>query len=172
MTRRRLQLTAILAALLVVVLGVALVMRRGDPRAATEALFERIKAEIANHDAAGVIGELHPEYDVRALWPHEIGEAESVDDDANGRERDLARRGLAFLMLQQGEALHFDYTVQDVTPQEDGTVVANVEIGVGSGSSEHQLVSPATPHRFVLAWSGRFPPRLKIRAHDPIAVSR
>ncbi len=172
MTRRNLQLTAIVAALVVVVLGVALVMRRGDPRAATEALFERIKAEIADHDAAAVIGELYPDYDVRALWPREIGENESLDDDAKGRERDLARRGLAFLMLQQGEGLHFDYTIQDVTPQEDGSVVADVEIGVGSGSSDRQLVSPTTAHRFVLAWSGRFPPRLKIRAHDPIALSR
>ncbi len=160
------RLAAILAAVLV--LGWLLYSsQQRDPQSAAQALFLRLQDEIKDHDAAGVIQELHPRYDIAQEWGGEISE-EGADAQANLRTQ--AKRGLALLMMQQGDGMRLDFALSHLQVQGDGTVAVDASLGVGSGGAR-LMVSPQPAHHFVLAWSGIFWPRLKVLQHDPITVS-
>lgn len=148
-------------------------LHRPSPEAAAKAFCDTLQARVDAQDARGVIALLHPAYHVSDHWGAELAEADAAGGDAqrDAEARDLARRGLALLMLQEGDALHLDYDLDAVTPDPATDRVA-ITLRLHVAGAAHQLVSPQTSHRLVLAWSGRFWPRLLVIDHDPIAVMR
>jgi len=165
-----------------VVAGVAvllvafLIWRHAQLGAQTQAsaTFARIENEIQTNDASGLVAELHPRYEFTAMWPgtFEAAEADGMSAATAEAPRALARRGIAFLFMQNQAGLRMSYQLAGVTTQPDGTVACDVSLEVRTGDGGPILVSGRPSHHFVLAWSGWFLPKLLILSHDHIDVVR
>jgi len=166
---------AVLAGVAVLVIAY-LVWRHAqlDPQTQATATFSRIQNEIQTNDASGLVAELHPRYEFTAMWPgtFEAAEADGLSSSSAESPRALARRGIAFLFLQNQAGLRLSYELAAVTAQPDGTVACDVSLEVRTGDGGPILVSGRPSHHFVLAWSGWFLPKLLIVSHDHIDVAR
>jgi len=166
---------AVLAGIIVLVI-VFLVWRHAqfDPQTQATATFTRIQNEIQSNDASGLVAELHPHYEFTAMWPgtFEAAEADGLSSASAEAPRALARRGIAFLFLQNQAGLRLAYQLAGVSARPDGTVSCDVSLEVRTGDGGPILVSGRPSHHFVLAWSGWLLPRLLILSHDHIDVVR
>ena len=130
--------------------------------------FALIQEAIASGSANGVLGQIHPDYDIPAHWPNapwaELG---------SGAPRLLAHRALSGLFLiHRDNPLSLAVDLVSVTPDDDGrvTVVATLQLSSQQGTVPFSL-GPIHRHRFVMARSG-FTGRLTIIDHAAISFSR
>ncbi len=169
--RRRLVAALIVAVILAA--AVTLVISH-DPTQQVKKTFARITTAIDGADAAGVINELHPDYDVTAQWPTLFDKGEGASALGSGAEdpRSLAKRGLAmvFLMHMQNH-LRMLSTIHQVTVRPDGTAEAEVSIEVGAAEGGGLLVDALQRHRFVLKRTSWLFGTMKILSHDHIDVA-
>ncbi len=134
--------------------------------------FARLKSAIEGGSANGVLGNLHPGYDIKAAWPTQLG-GDTADMVNNGTMRLLVLRGLtALFQLQSADPFIFRYTITNVEAQEDGTVAVTVTIALSTASGHQPLTfTPSlTNQRFILAQDGWWP-ALSVRGHTPFNVS-
>lgn len=129
--------------------------------------FARLQEAIASGSANGVLGQIHPDYDIPAHWPNapwaELG---------SGTPRLLAQRALSALFLaHRDQPLSLAVDLFSVTPDADGrvTVVATLQLSSPPGTTRFNL-GPIHRHRFVLARSS-FTGRLTIIDQAPISFS-
>jgi hypothetical protein len=164
---RRPVVLAIAAAVLVLVFLLWLWHHRDGERQ-VRATFARLETEITGGDAAGVVSELHPDYDFVGEWPGLFDSPELRSALGNGeadpKNRDMARRGLAFLFLNHRDRPYcFLYTIQKIVLAGDGTATVSVTLEVGDGTN--MIIDPQTPRTFVLkpvGWLGT----MEIVSHD------
>jgi hypothetical protein len=82
-------------------------------------------------------------------------------------------RGLtALFQLQQVDPFVFQYTIQEVTPRDDGNYTAIVSITLTTRSGERPLTftPPLTSQSFILAKESWWP-SLTILSHPPLHVA-
>jgi len=176
------RLQSVLTPVRAVVAGVALLLIafliwrlfQGDAQTQAAATFTRIGNELQSNDASGLVAELHPHYEFTALWPgtFEAAEADGMSTSSAENPRALARRGIAFLFMQNPAGLRMAYQLSHVATQADGTVACDVSLEVRSGDGGPILVAARPSHHFVLAWSGWLLPKLLILSHDHIDLAR
>lgn len=134
--------------------------------------FGRLKAAIEQGRAGGVLDNLHPQYDIKASWPTQVG-GDGSEMVNNGTMRLLVQRGLTSLFqLQSADPFIFRYTIANVEPQDDGTVAVTVTIDLSTTSGHRPLTfTPSlTNQRFILAQDGWWP-ALYVKSHAAFTVS-
>jgi hypothetical protein len=134
--------------------------------------FRGLENAIEQGRAGAVVDALHHDYDIRAAWPNQLG-GDAGGMVGDGMLRLLVIRGLAGLFqLQSADPFVFAYTIHDVAPQDDGTVVVTASIDLSTTSGERPLTF--TPRlnaqRFVLARDGWWP-TLYVRSHPAFSVA-
>ena len=137
------------------------------------ATFARLQQEVTGGDAAGVVGELAPDYDYVGLWPGYFDNAEVKTALGNGdpdpKNRDLAKHGLAILFYTHHDhPYHFAYTLKNISLAPDGTATVNLILEVGDGMT--MVVDPLVAHTFILVPSGIFG-TMRIRSHDKFTAA-
>ena len=134
--------------------------------------FALLKSAIENGRAGSVMDCLHPNYDIRSAWPHQLGE-DAADLVNNSTMRMLVLRGLTGLFqLQNADPFIFTYTIATIEPQDDDTVAVTVTIALSTTSGHQPLTfTPTlTNQRFILAKDGWWP-TLYVRSHPAFSVA-
>ena len=156
MTPARLRLSIILGAVLLAILWF---MWWSSAGVQAERTFARLKGAVERGSASDVLGNLHRDYDIKASWPHQIGD-EAGGALTNSALRLLVLRGLtALFQLQSADPFVFRYTIANIEPQDDGTVVVLVSIDLATtyGHRPLKFTPSLVNQRFVLAGEGRGP---------------
>ncbi len=169
MTPARLRLVIILGAS---VLALCWFLWWSSTSVQAERTFAGLKSAIEQGRAGGVLDNLHPQYDIKASWPTQLG-GDGSEMVNNGTMRLLVQRGLTSLFqLQSADPFVFRYSVTSVEAQDDNTVAVTVTIDLSTTSGHRPLTfTPSlTNQRFVLAQDGWWP-ALYIRSHAPFNVS-
>jgi hypothetical protein len=134
--------------------------------------FALIKSAIENGRAGSVMDCLHPNYDIRSAWPHQLGE-DAADLVNNSTMRMLVLRGLtALFQLQNADPFIFTYTIAAIEPQDDDTVAVIVTIALSTKLGQQPLTFTPTliNQRFILAKDGWWP-TLYVRSHPAFSVA-
>jgi hypothetical protein len=142
------------------------------PAVQADRTFTHLRNAIEKGQAGGVLDVLHPGYDFALSWPTQIG-GQTSDPINGGAMRLLVMRGLtALFQLQQVDPFVFQYTIQEVTPRDDGNYTAIVSITLTTRSGERPLTftPPLTSQSFILAKESWWP-SLTILSHPPLHVA-
>jgi hypothetical protein len=166
---RRILLIAIPAVLLLILLWI---WHARDGATQVHSTFERLKEEVTGGDAAGVVSELSPDYDYANLWPYfDNPEVKTTlgGGDADPKNRDLAKRGLAALFFAHREHPYtFLYDLKKIDIAPDGTATVTLTLEVGDGAT--MAVSGQQTHTFIMVPSGLFG-TMRIKSHDKFIAS-
>lgn len=136
------------------------------------AAFSRIATAVDKGDAAQLLRELHPGYNFARQWP-EIGAEIGDDQAARMNLKPLVLRSLiSFFEMRATDPITMRYEIEEITPQDDGGVVAIVTIGFPTKNGDELKIDPPLEHhRFVLKRDGWLPPSLRVVEHAPIHYS-
>jgi hypothetical protein len=143
-----------------------------SPSVQADRTFSLLRNAIENGRANGVINVIHPDYDFQKAWPNQIN-GNTGDLVGNHAMRLLVMRGLTTLfILQQADPFIFNYTLHDITTQDDGTYAVTVSINLLTRAGQRPLTfTPSlNSQRFILAHHG-WGPGLSIIRHSPFTAA-
>jgi hypothetical protein len=133
------------------------------------ATFERIAEAVNKGDAAKLLRQLHPDYDIAKRWPDQLGEISDAQAERLNLKPLILHGLMSFFQMRANDPISMTYTLGEITKQEDGTIAVLASIAFQTKSGGQLTIEPPIENnKFILKRDGAVSAALYVVGHDPI----